>query len=405
MRSNPVFFNIYKQLSGGRIIAIVVLLIIGASILFYFNQLGKKLDEREKTYATLYAESIRQFVEQDFTKDCDYTFISEVVEANETIPVILVTGGIPTTYRNIPELSDSSKIAKYSAKELEDLLYLKIAQMSEEHVPIEIDLSRKQEGIKERAYLYYSSSVILKELKFFPYVLLATFLIFGSLAFIAYNSSRKAEQNRVWVGLAKETAHQLGTPISALLGWIEVLRSGAEFDDSIGTEMEKDINRLETITNRFSNIGSVPSMKEEDLGALVINTAKYLERRISTKINWSVNNLLPDPAIKKVNKNLFEWVIENLCKNAVDAMNAQGDLTIDILPTAKGKVAIQVTDTGKGISKRNLSKVFSPGFSTKKRGWGLGLTLAKRIIETYHDGKLEVLSSEIDKGTTFRITI
>ncbi|SOE21361.1 Histidine kinase-, DNA gyrase B-, and HSP90-like ATPase [Spirosomataceae bacterium TFI 002] len=399
MASNPVFFNIYKQISGGRIVVIVLLLLIAASVLFYFNQLAQKLDQREKKYATLYAESMRFFIEQDINNDCDYTFISEVVEANETIPVILVTNGKPGINVNIPEFSDSTKLASFTDKEREDLLYLKIAQMSEEHDPIEIDLGG------QRAYLYYSSSLILKELKFFPYVLLATFLIFGSLAFIAYNSSRKAEQNRVWVGLAKETAHQLGTPISALLGWVEVLRSGAEFDDSIAHEMEKDISRLETITNRFSNIGSVPSMNEEDIGAMVENTAKYLEKRISTRINWFINNELEEPHLKMVNKNLFEWVIENLCKNAVDAMSAKGNLTIDILPLAKGKVAIDITDTGKGISKRNLSKVFSPGFSTKKRGWGLGLTLAKRIVETYHQGKLYVKTSEANKGTTFRIII
>lgn len=402
MASNPVFFNIYKQLSGGRIIVIVLLLLIGASVLFYFNQLAQKLDQREKKYATLYAESMRFFLEQDQNSVCDYTFISEVVEANETIPVILVTNGKPSLNVNIPEFGDSTKLARYTEKEKEDLLYIKIAQMSEEHEPIEFDFYN--DG-KQRAYLYYSSSLILKELKFFPFVLLGTFLIFGSLAFIAYNSSRKAEQNRVWVGLAKETAHQLGTPISALLGWIEVLRSGAEFDDSIGLEMEKDISRLETITNRFSNIGSVPVMKEEDIGALVVNTAKYLERRISTKINWNVTNALEEPILKMVNKNLFEWVIENLCKNAVDAMSAQGNLSIDITFIGKDKVAIDITDTGKGISKRNLSKVFSPGFSTKKRGWGLGLTLAKRIVEIYHDGKLFVKNSEANKGTTFRITI
>lgn len=399
MNKSPVFFNIYRQLSGGRITAISVLLLIGAGVLYYFNQLGNSLEKREKAYATLYGESVRFFIEQSLESNCDYTFVSEVVTANETIPAILVTGGKPVQAVNIPELSDSSKVAKMTATEIEDLKYLKIAQMSEEHPPIEINMGG------EKAYLYYSSSLVLKKLRFFPYIILGTFLVFGLLAFIAYNSSRRAEQNRVWVGLAKETAHQLGTPISGLLGWIEVLRSGAPFDESIGKEMEKDVDRLETITNRFSNIGSVPNKREEDMQDLVFTTCKYLEKRISRKINWSLSSELREPVVRSVNKNLFEWVIENLCKNAVDAMEGVGELSVSVSLTSAQKVRIDISDTGKGLSKRNLARIFKPGFSTKKRGWGLGLTLAKRIIETYHDGRLFVANSEIGKGTTFSIIV
>jgi signal transduction histidine kinase len=247
--------------------------------------------------------------------------------------------------------------------------------------------------------------LLAKQLRYFPYILLGTFLIFGSLAFIAYSSSRKAEQNRVWVGLAKETAHQLGTPISALMAWVEVLRSNPDFDESIGDEMEKDVKRLETITTRFSNIGSVPQMSQEEIAPLVEQTLIYLGRRISTKVKVHYESQLPNNTLVRLNKHLLEWVIENLCKNAVDAMGGIGELFVTLTPLNKNNIAIDVRDTGKGITKANARKIFSPGFSTKKRGWGLGLTLARRIIENYHDGKLFVKETQIDKGTTFRIVL
>ncbi|MGR3811769.1 sensor histidine kinase [Jiulongibacter sp. NS-SX5] len=404
MASKKIFSNIYSQFSGARIIVIGVLLAIGGGVLYYFNQLGKALEEREKTYATLYAESVRFFIQQGINSPCDYTFVSDVIAANESIPTILVDEtGTALDYKNIKELSDSTKTITPEGETA--ILKLKIDEMALEHEPIAISLGDDQDSENnDTLYLYYSSSLTLKELRYFPYILLATFLIFGSLAFIAYSSSRRAEQNRVWVGLAKETAHQLGTPISGLLGWIGVLRSQPEFDQNIGDEMEKDVLRLETITTRFSNIGSVPTMKEANLGLLVKETIGYLERRISTKIDWSFENTVPADHMTLLNRNLFEWVIENLCKNAVDAMAGVGSLDIKVFPQNE-KVIIDITDSGKGISKSNQRKIFNPGFSTKKRGWGLGLTLAKRIIETYHNGKLSVEKSEIGKGTTFRIVI
>ena len=222
---------------------------------------------------------------------------------------------------------------------------------------------------------------------------------------MAYASSRRAEQNRVWVGLAKETAHQLGTPISGLTGWIEVLKLNPSFDSNLGDEMLKDINRLEVITNRFSNIGSVPILKAENVVELVNNTAEYLKKRISTKINWTFENSLSINPVKSINKNLIEWVIENLCKNAVDAMEGVGALHIKISDYQSNKIAIDITDTGKGMSPRVKRKIFNPGFSTKNRGWGLGLTLAKRIIEAYHNGQILVLETTPGKGSTFRIIL
>ena len=397
MKSNRLFHDIYVNISTRRIITVVTLLVIVIGILFYFNEVRKNLEDREERYTRLYAESIRFYLEKAVNSTCDYTFVQEVLEANETVPTILVTDGSPMDYRNIPELEDSTH--KWSGKEKENFLYSKIAQMGEEHTPIEF----KIEG--SRGYVYYSNSNIVKQLRYFPYILLTTFFVFSLLAFIAYSSSRKAEQNRVWVGLAKETAHQLGTPISGLMGWVEVLKINPEFDKTIGDEMLKDIKRLETITNRFSNIGSEPSMKEEDLGELVESTVEYLKVRISTKINWRFENNLSQPYIKSVNRNLIEWVIENLCKNAVDTMGGVGSLKITLTPNPKNGIFIDIKDTGKGMSAKVQRKIFNPGFSTKKRGWGLGLTLAKRIIEVYHSGEIFVKESSPNSGTTFRVVL
>lgn len=398
MTKPRVFFNLYEQFSGWRLGVILILLVLGAGVLVYFNQLAQSLDDREKRYATLYAESIRFFIEKELDSDCDYTFVQEVLSANETIPTILVIKDEPSDYRNIPELQDSTK--KLTPEQKTQILYEKLSEMRAEHPPIQVDMQG------ESLYVYYSSSLVVKQLRYFPYVLIVTFLIFGSLAFIAYSSSRKAEENRVWVGLAKETAHQLGTPISGLMGWVEVLRTNPDFDQSVGDEMAKDVRRLETITTRFSNIGSVPHMKEENITEVVENTISYLEKRISRKVKWFYSNELADKTqLLTLNRPLIEWVIENLCKNAVDAMAGVGELHISLQNTGKNNVAIDIRDTGKGISSSNLRKIFRPGFSTKKRGWGLGLTLAKRIIESYHNGRLLVKETQLDKGTTFRIVL
>ena len=397
MKSNRLFHDLYVNISTKRLIITALLLVLVLGLLFYFNEVRKSLEDREEKYAQLYAESIRFTIEQDPESDCDYTFVEEVLSANETVPTILVTGGSPMDYRNIPELDDSTK--KFTADKKLKYLLSKMDEMKAEHTPIEFIVG------KDKGYVYYSNSTIVTQLRYFPYILIVTFLIFGSLAFIAYSSSRKAEQNRVWVGLAKETAHQLGTPISGLMGWIEVLKINPDFDNSIGEEMLKDISRLETITNRFSNIGSEPTMKEENVGELIETTVEYLKKRISTKINWTLKNNLDKPYIHKINKNLIEWVVENLCKNAVDAMGGIGNLAIEMNYNTAGKLTVDISDTGKGMTNAIQRKVFNPGFSTKKRGWGLGLTLAKRIIETYHGGQIYVLKSEAGKGTTFRIIL
>jgi nitrogen-specific signal transduction histidine kinase len=397
MKNKKLFRDLYSNTSVQQWVLISMLLLFVIGVLLYFNNVRKSLEEREEKYATLYAEAIRFYIEKSPESDCDYGFVQEVLSANETVPSILVTDGTPSQHLNIPELDDSTKV--YTSVERENLLYKKIAEMSSEHQPIQFKVG------KSTGYVYYSNSTTVKTLRYFPMILVVTFLIFGSLAFVAYASSRRAEQNRVWVGLAKETAHQLGTPISGLIGWIEVLKLNPDFDASLGDEMLKDIKRLEVITNRFSNIGSVPTMKSENVVDLVFTTTEYLKRRISTKINWSFENTLSLDPHKKINNNLIEWVIENLCKNAVDAMEGVGSLHVKISDYQQNKIAIDISDTGKGMNSRLKRKIFNPGFTTKNRGWGLGLTLAKRIIETYHNGQIDVLDSVVGKGTTFRIIL
>ena len=397
MQQKQIFFDIYKNISTRRIIIMSVLFLFVIGVLFYFNQISKALEEREKAYVDLFAKASGFLIEQQGV-DCDYTFISEVIQANTTVPVIGLTDEEIVMHRNIPELSDTSRI--WSDEERVTFLKNKLEEMKAQNEPLQILSQNNHHG-----FVYYANSTTLKRLRFFPYIILGTLFLFGGLAYISYSSSRKAEQNRVWVGLAKETAHQLGTPISGLMGWIEVLKTYPDFDQSIGEEMMKDITRLETITARFSNIGSVPTMKSEDIGELVETTAEYLKKRISTKIKWEITNNLTEPYISDVNKHLIEWVIENICKNAVDAMAGVGELKISIDKFTGKKIKIDIADTGKGMTMNVQRNIFNAGFSTKKRGWGLGLTLAKRIIETYHHGRLYVSKSEVGKGTTFRIIV
>lgn len=399
MARREIFVNVFEQITGWRFALIFVLLMIGGLVLYYFNYLGNQVEEREKRYAQLYAKSISFFMSEEVAQcQCvDYSFVSEMLDANETIPAIVMIEGKPTAHKNIEGIADS--VTKYNESHRK-ILQAKVAEMSLEHPPIEFELAKNWKG-----QVFYSSSIIVRQLKFFPYILLGTFLVLGGLAFLAYSSTHLAEQNRVWVGLAKETAHQLGTPITGLTGWIEYLKSDPNFDASVADEMQKDINRLTMITTRFSSIGSIPQMAPEKIVELVKQQLAYLEKRISTKVKIHFDSQLPDNEEVELNKHLFEWVIENLCKNAVDAMSGIGNIWVNIIRLDKNRIAIDITDDGKGISKLQLRKIFNPGFSTKKRGWGLGLTLARRIIENYHEGKLFVKESEVGKGTTFRIIL
>ena len=245
----------------------------------------------------------------------------------------------------------------------------------------------------------------MTQLTYYPYIQLSVIAIFAFIAYLAFNYSKVAEQNRVWVGMAKETAHQLGTPISSLIAWLEFFKTDKHFKNSkIITELDKDIKKLMLITERFSSIGSVPILNEENIVDVVNNSVTYLQSRVSSKVNLKVHAMY-DQISANINVPLFEWVIENIFKNAVDAMGGEGNLNINIVEGSGWRVFVDISDDGKGIPKSKLKQVFNPGFTTKKRGWGLGLTLAKRIIENYHNGKVYVKSSEPDKGTTFRIVL
>lgn len=374
----------------------IVLLGLSIGSLFYTNDLVDKLEEREEREVKLYGEGLRYIVNSP--DDENFNVIMSVIQDAVNfyqIPVIYVDENNFPIHRNINFPKDAS------LREKERILEAQLIKMKSEHPPIPVQVGDGKVG-----YIYYSNSFLLTQLRYYPFVQLSVMLLIGYLAYLAFSAARKAEQNRVWVGLAKETAHQLGTPLSSLMAWVEYFRSDPNIDPSIADEIEKDVVRLEMITTRFSNIGSIPTLKPEPVSEIVTHFITYLKKRVSSKVHFFIHDQLAEGQMALLNKNLFEWVIENICKNAVDAMSGVGELHVTLqAPPHSKEILIDVTDTGKGMTKTNVSKIFNPGFSTKKRGWGLGLTLAKRIIENYHGGKLFVKHSEIGKGTTFRIML
>jgi signal transduction histidine kinase len=362
-------------------------------------------------------KGVKQFIDNAFI-NYDTLLTTRIVEGNHTIPVIMTdeTGEVvtcrnvlPYNLENFPSDSTSEDYDFYSIlQENRDFLKQKVKEFAQKHEPVEIKLD---EGIVQ--HVYYDDSTTLKQLQLFPYSLrnqlqlflyiqLGVVFIFILVSFVALNSTKKAEQNRVWVGLSKETAHQLGTPISSLMAWLEYLKN-KDLEPELLTEIDKDVDRLKTIAERFSKIGSSAKPEPMNLEYGVNKAIEYLSRRISSKVNIQTD--FPKEQIQVLmNESLFGWVIENLVKNAVDAMNGQGTIQISAVKKRK-MVLLNVTDTGKGIPKSKFDVVFRPGYTTKQRGWGLGLSLVKRIIESYHKGKIYVYKSEIDKGTTFRIVL
>lgn len=311
----------------------------------------------------------------------------EIIASNKTTPMISVASDGSMDYRNIEE------------EKAQDSLYLLklIEKFKNENKPIEI---RYQD--KVLSTLYYGNSPLLNKLKYYPLALVLIIFLFGAVVYFFYRSTKNAEQNKLWTGMAKETAHQIGTPLSSLVGWAEILKTENVNPEYI-KEIEKDIDRLKTITDRFSKIGSLPTLKKLDVVEVTKSSFDYLKSRSSKLINFEIN--YPDSEIiAMLNAQLFSWTIENLVKNAIDAMKGKGDLKLEISKTDK-HVFINISDTGKGIPKNQFRKVFEPGYTTKSRGWGLGLSLAKRIIEDYHDGKIKVLESEIEKGSTIQISL
>ncbi len=319
------------------------------------------------------------------------SFISETVISSASVPVIYTDGGMTKViaFGNI----DSTEISNPT------LLKNRIEQMKEQNEPLFIKL-----GDRQANYIFYEDSFLLTQLKFYPYLMLTAIGIFLIVSYVLFSTFRNAEQNQVWVGMAKETAHQLGTPLSSLMAWMDLLRMKGVDEETLG-ELGKDLGRLQTITDRFSKIGSKPEMTKDNVLESVNGIVDYLRPRVSRKVLFEiVNEYGSDIPMSMINRPLFEWVIENLCKNSVDAMNGEGHITIT-LRNKPGDVCIDITDNGKGIPKSQHQTVFEPGFTTKKRGWGLGLSLCKRIINNYHKGNIFVRRSEPGKGTTFRILL
>ena len=376
--------NIYAKKQLWKIALLLGALIIALSSLYYTNSIVEKLAKEESKKMELVAEATKRSI----SDPGDISFYHKIIVGNSTVPVILSDSkGNIVTWRNL----DSVKVANDSNYVLEKLEEMKLSRE-----PIEIPVFGS-----EKQYIYFEHSVLIDMLAFYPYMQLSIIGLFVLISYFAFSSSRNAEQNQVWVGMSKETAHQLGTPLSSLMGWVEYLKT-TEVDQSIVDEISKDVSRLETITDRFSKIGSEPSFEEVSVKSAVEKVISYLRLRISDKVEI---NVLGDDFLKlKLCIPLFEWVIENLTKNAVDAMEGKGKIDIEISQLAD-KLIIDLTDTGKGIPKQDFKKVFKPGFTSKKRGWGLGLSLVRRIVEDHHNGKIFVKNSELGKGTTFRIEL
>ncbi|RAW03425.1 sensor histidine kinase [Pseudochryseolinea flava] len=393
--------DFYQRNTRFKWVVLAVSILISAGSIYYTKILVDQLKGRERQQVHLYAKAIEYTAkEQDPYSDVNF-IAQELLFQNKSIPIILADGnGNVLSSRNL--FIDST----WSENRTKSFLKKEMDLMRETYEPITVTLRDPQTNeVFGTQYIYYKNSSLLTQIIAYPYIQLSVIAIFGFIAYMAFNYSKAAEQNRVWVGLAKETAHQLGTPLSSLMAWVEVIREDADMrEKGVVEELEKDIQKLRIVTERFSSIGSTPTLKQENVVALIHNVVNYLRPRVSSKIKIEVYTL-SESIIANVHAPLFEWVIENLCKNAVDAMGNSGVIAIKILRGSENKVFIDVSDTGKGIPRSKLETVFRPGFTTKKRGWGLGLTLAKRIIDTYHNGKIFVKASEENQGTTFRISI
>ena len=361
-------------------------LVIGIATLWFTNSLVKDLKNEERTKVKIWAQATEQTTDID-NLDEDISFIFEVINHNNTIPVILSDDeGKILYHKNFPPNKVDNE--GYLKKEL--LL------MKENSEPIIFEYA---DGKENR--IYYKDSLILTRLKFFPYIILLVVTFFILIGYLAFSASRKSEQNKVWAGMARETAHQIGTPLSSLMGWVALLQDKDGVDD-IAIEMNKDILRLQTIAERFSKIGSQPELFRLDITKTLKRSFNYMKDRSSAKLKYEID--IPDSSFAFINPQLFGWVIENIIRNALDALEQKGTIYLSVTEQNK-KVYIDITDTGKGIKSNQLKTVFDPGFTTKKRGWGLGLSLVKRIVEEYHKGQVFVLSSELNKGTTFRVIL
>lgn len=376
-----------------KILLVVAAVVIAVLSLVVSHLLTRDLSDEERSKMEVWSEAMRALNQAD--ENTDLALVLKVIDQNHTIPVVVMgADGQAQFFRNVNVDGDNYEDSLRNAQLLGQQWL-----NNKQHIRIQLSDSTAGDYID----VCYDDSVMLRRLQTYPFVQLGVVMIFVVVAIFALLTSKRAEQNKVWVGLSKETAHQLGTPISSLMAWTEILKESYPDDDLI-PEMDKDVKRLQLIADRFSKIGSLPEPVPASLNEVMNHVIDYMDRRTSKKVNI-VKNFTEDDIIVSMNASLFEWVIENLCKNAVDAMSGEpGTITLSMERTAT-KTIIEVSDTGKGIRKKDISNVFRPGFTTKKRGWGLGLSLAKRIVEEYHKGHIFVKSSEPGRGTTFRIEL
>ena len=361
--------------------------IIGTAILWYTNNLVDDLRREERIKVNIWANATKQTTDID-NLDEDISFVFEVINHNKTIPVILVDdNGSILYHKNFP--SKKAKNIDYLKSQLEI--------MKESHEPIVFEYA---DGKYNK--IYYKDSILLTRLKIFPYVILVVISLFIVTGYFAFSNSRKSEQNKVWAGMARETAHQIGTPLSSLMGWVTLLHDQGG-NEEVVSEMNKDISRLQIITERFSKIGSQPELKNQDVNTIVQRSFYYMKDRSSSKINFKLD-VSDHDIFSFLNTQLFGWVIENIMRNAIDALQGKGEIKVEVKDHSKN-VIIDISDNGKGIKSSQLKTVFEPGYTTKIRGWGLGLSLVKRIIEDYHKGQVYILHSELGKGSTFRISL
>ena len=396
--------SIYDSRRIWKMVFIAISVLLVTLFLYISNRLVNDLAVQERERMEIWADATKQLAStsngSEGMPDQQINFLLSIIERNHTIPVMLVDENDEILlHRNfrLPEAIDSVSPWEISEANM-NYLKEKLNKLKRSHNTITITLD---EGTTQ--YLYYEDSTVLRRLAFFPYIELIVMLVFIAVVYFAFISVKKAEQNKVWVGLSKETAHQLGTPISSLMAWTQMLDS-LGVDADIVKDMDKDVHRLSVIADRFSKIGSRPEMELAFINESVVSSMEYMRSRISKRVALTINIDHNRNCGVMLCQSLFEWVMENLTKNAVDAMQGEGNLTITVTSSASMAI-IDVKDTGKGIARKNFKNVFNPGYTTKKRGWGLGLTLVKRIIEEYHGGKIYVKESEINQGTTFRIEL
>ena len=384
------FMKWFANFRNVKYILIAIAAVIAAASLLVSNSLVKDLKAEEEKKMEIWAEAMNSLNRAD--ANTDLALVLTVLNGNTTIPVVVTdSNGAISLHRNIEFGAGADSLA---------VLMQMVADMRLRDQKIRVDLGT-EEG-SDYLEVCYSDSLILKQLAYYPYVQLAVVLLFFAICFVAILSSKRAEQNRVWVGLSKETAHQLGTPISSLMAWTTVLKEKYPTDELL-PEMERDVARLQRVAERFSKIGSLPEPTSEDLVDVIDRAVEYVKRRSPAQVAYTVN-YPKRPLLVRMNAPLIEWVVENLCKNAIDAMNGAGSITITV-SQSDDKAFVEIADTGKGIPKSKHKRVFEPGYTTKKRGWGLGLSLAKRIMEQYHKGRIFVKQSAPGKGTTFRMEL